>query len=129
MTHQIESISEVEVELKVSKREFWQAHIEEWSQSRLKQAEYCRLHQLSYRKFSYWKSKLFNHEADQVEFAQLPVSTSFGENEFSGQDQIFIGHETSEPLKLSLNSKYAIEIPEGFSEIALKKVLMTLGVL
>jgi hypothetical protein len=40
--------------------DYWEAHLETWSQSGLTQAEYCRRHNLNYNKFCRWKER-FNH--------------------------------------------------------------------
>ena len=40
--------------------DYWESHLESWSQSGLTQADYCRRHNLNYNKFCRWKER-FNH--------------------------------------------------------------------
>ncbi len=40
------------------KKEHWQQHIHEWSQSKLPQKVYCQQQHLSYASFGYWRTRL-----------------------------------------------------------------------
>ncbi len=41
----------------MARRRFWAGHLQEWKQSGLSQAEYCRRHQLSATTFAWWKTR------------------------------------------------------------------------
>ena len=44
----------------------WRGHIDTWQASNLSQSEFCRLHELSYHRFHYWRQKFRDQErADQ----------------------------------------------------------------
>lgn len=42
------------------RRTFWRAHLEAWSDSGLRQSDYCRIHGLAPQQFSHWKHKLLS---------------------------------------------------------------------
>lgn len=92
---------------------YWKSHIDQWSNSGLSQTEYCRQNELSRHKFTYWKIK-FKEKHLPVEFVQVPSVS-----------QVMSG----EGLKLNIGAGLQIEIPDGFSQATLEKVLKTLKVL
>ncbi len=91
------------------KQRYWQRHVEQWSQSRLSQAEYCRERSLKIKSFTYFKSRLKKNlpvQFVQVSVEPVPVP-SF--------------------LKLNIGSGFQVEIPDGFSQVTLTQVLQVLG--
>ena len=92
---------------------FWKKHLEQWSKSDLTQREYCRQNNLIAHRFTYWKTK-FKSKNLPVKFVQvLPDPVRF---------------EPSD-LKLNIGAGLQIEIPDGFSQVTLERVLATLRVL
>ncbi|WP_035240539.1 IS66 family insertion sequence element accessory protein TnpA, partial [Desulfobacter vibrioformis] len=55
--------------------EFYQEHLNNWKNSGLSQAEYCRQNDLTRHRFGYWKRKLFKKE-EKMNFALLPINIS-----------------------------------------------------
>lgn len=102
-------------------RQFYQKHLANWKDTGLSQAEYCRRNGLIRHRFGYWKKKLFKEEG-QVEFAVLPVN-------LSEQSAPFIRDNISSPLRLMVDSRLILEIPDQFSQNTLTKVLQILQVL
>jgi hypothetical protein len=102
-------------------RQFYQKHLNNWKGTGLSQAEYCRRNDLNRHRFGYWKRKLLK-EGCQVEFAVLPVS-------LSKQSAPFIRDDVSSPLRLMVDSRFSLEIPDRFSQDTLTKVLQVLQVL
>jgi len=98
------------------RRQFWQVHIEAWSITGLSQAGYCRQNNLSINRFTYWKRK-FQRENLPVEFVRIPV-------EPVKSAHLFPNNGVS--LRLSVDSRFTIEIPNGFTPITLEQVLLTL---
>ncbi len=96
--------------------QFWQVHIKQWSESGLTQNAYCRKHGLRPNRFTYWKIK-FNQDATPTEFVQVPTA------------QIREVLHFSEPkgLKLNIDTGFQIEIPDGFTQSTLARVLEVLG--
>ena len=93
--------------------ELWKHHLESWAVTGLSQTEYCRQNELSYDRFNYWKRK-FNHKNLPVKFVQ-----------FKPDPDIFnLGC-----LKMNIGPGLQIEIPDGFCQATLEKVLTTLKVL
>ena len=104
-----------------SPRQFYQRHLANWKNTGLSQAEYCRRNGLIRHRFGYWKKKLFT-EKGQVEFAVLPVNL-LEHNIPCIQDNV------SSPLRLMVDSRFSLEIPDQFSQATLTKVLQVLQVL
>ena len=69
----------MEIESKQEKsqkiRRFWKVHLEKWAESGLSQSEYCRRHNLSRHRFSYWKARIKPKNLP-IELAQVPVQPS-----------------------------------------------------
>ena len=97
------------------KARIWTGHIEAWKNSGLSQVEYCREKNLSRHRFTYWNSKL--RKKDAVTF--LPILGSALCTQGLGRDQALI--------KLIIDSRYQIEIGEGFSPATLSTLIRTLG--
>lgn len=52
-SHSIHSIKTKPIE----NQEFWLHHLNQWQESNLSRAAYCRQHQLNYERFQYWFKK------------------------------------------------------------------------
>ena len=102
-------------------RQFYQKHLTNWKGTALSQAEYCRRNSLVRHRFAYWKRKLFKEEG-QIKFAELPVS-------LSEQSVPFIRDNVFSTLRLMVDSRFSLEIPDQFSQDTLTKVLQVLQVL
>jgi hypothetical protein len=76
------------------KRDFWQQRVIDWQKSKLSLKEYCRRHNLSKTRFSYWRRR-FNPGPVTVVLIQLPIQDS--------------------GLRLAVNNRYQVEINERFS--------------
>lgn len=51
----------------LSRKSFWQGHVDQWKTSDLSKKEYCRQHALVYQQMVYWSSKEKKLVADQPE--------------------------------------------------------------
>ncbi len=92
------------------RQRYWQRHIEQWSQSGLSQAAYCRERNLKIKSFTYFKSRLKKKNLP-VQFVQVPV------------EPVRVPYF----LKLNIGSSFQIDIPDGFSQNTLTQVLQVLG--
>ena len=92
------------------KQRYWQRYIEQWSQSELSQAAYCREHKLKIKSFTYFKSRLKKKNLP-VQFVQVPIEHV----------------RVPSCLKLNIGSSFQIDIPDGFSQNTLTQVLQVLG--
>ena len=97
------------------KQRIWTAHIEAWKNSDLTQVEYCREKDLSRHQFTYWNSKL--RKKDPVTFVPILGTT------YRSQ----VPSHNPAPIKLIIDSRYQIEIGEGFSAGTLLILIHTLG--
>ena len=95
---------------RTKKQKYWQRHIEQWSQSGLSQATYCRERNLKIKSFTYFKSRLKKKNLP-VQFVQVPVEPV----------------QLPSFLKLKIGSSFQIDIPDGFSQNTLTQVLQVLG--
>lgn len=95
------------------RRQYWQSHIDQWSETSGSQLEYCRQNNLIPHRFTYWKTK-FAKQNLPVEFVQITPRQ--------------LGIDLPN-LKLNIGQGVQIEIPDGFSQSTLEKVLTTLKVL
>lgn len=103
-----------------SKLDFWQSHIDAWLLTGLSQAEYCRQNHLKSGRFTYWKRKL-NHENLSLELVQVPTDS----------ESLKVPHfcqGNAQPIRLRIDSRITIEIPDGFLPATLKAILSTLEV-
>lgn len=97
------------------KQAFWEKHIKLWRSSSLTQVEYCRQNNLKIKSFGYWKRRL-KDLSEEIRFVPVafnpPVATNPGV-----------------PLKVAVNGRYCIEVPDGFSPDTLKTVLRVMEAL
>ena len=96
--------------------QFWKRHLKTWSKSGLTQNAYCRNNNLKPNRFTYWKNK-FKRKNLPVQFVQITP------------DQVTeaISYPVQNCLRLNIESRFQIEIPDGFSQTTLTKVLLVLG--
>jgi len=99
------------------RRQFWRNHLNSWGSSGLSQAEYCRRNDLKIARFTYWKCKL-NRENLPMEFVQIPAEPV--------EPTLFFQDKAAPSLRLTMGSRFAIEIPDGFSPTTLEQVLLIL---
>ena len=106
---------ETRAEKNRKKQETWSYHVEAWKSSGLSQIDYCRQHNLSKHRFTYWKCKL--HRKDlAVKFIAVSEAPVMSESGYNNQSRI----------KLHIGC-YQIEIGDGFSPNILSSLIYTLG--
>ena len=101
--------------------EYWRKHIERWEESGQRQIDYCREHNLSRHRFTYWKCKKDknNHNnKDESRVRFIPVVTK--------PATIRAIQINTEPLKVQIGDRYRIEVGEGFSPETLTQLIKTL---
>jgi len=82
----------------------------------MSQNAYCRQNNLRPNQFTYWKSK-FKNQTLFPEFVQLP----------STQSTQVLNLSEQKGLRLNIDNRFQIEIPDGFSQTTLAQVLQVLG--
>ena len=102
-----------------AKRKFWRNHLNNWRESGLSLKEYCRRHDLSYRRSLYWKKKyptrlpsVANVVEIKVDHPPAPVRDTFRSS-----------------LSLVFRAGYRLEIEPGFDRGTLKEIIKTLEVM
>ena len=106
----MEQVSRIEENKR--KRHIWKKRIEQWRQSGLSQAEYCRRHHLKDHQLTYWKRR-FEKTETAVSFVSLPVGTSS------------LAVNTA-PLTLSIDNHFKVEIRPGFDGHLLRQLIVAL---
>lgn len=102
------------------RKRFWKAHIQTWKKSGLLQVEYCRQHNISVHRFSYWKKK-FSQEvsgASGPKFVQLPA--------VAAARPPSIDNETGTGLEIKLGN-ITIKLAHNFDSESLAKAVYSLG--
>ena len=87
------------------KQQYWQGHMQTWKESGESQAGYCRDNKLNIKTFTYWRRKL-SRKASTVTLVQMPSLSN-----------------TSAPIKLIVNDRFAIEVGDGFRPDTLKQLV------
>jgi len=97
------------------KRSFWKQHIDNWQETGLTQAEYCRRNNLKHHQLVYWKKRFLKTETD-VSFVPLKL-----------EDLLDIpARPDAASLSLVLNNHFKIEISAGFDAQLLRQVIIAL---
>jgi hypothetical protein len=97
------------------KRSYWKQQIEQWQQTGLSQAEYCRRNNLKHHQLVYWKKRFLKTETD-VSFVPLKL-----------EDLLDIPAQTDHAsLCLVINNYFKIEIRAGFDALLLRQVIIAL---
>ena len=91
---------------------YWQAHVDACQKSGLTRASYCEQNGINLKTFAYWKHRLKRRNSP-VKFIQ--VGPTHG---LSMQSQ-----SRATALKLIIDSRFAVEIAEGFNPATLVKLV------
>jgi hypothetical protein len=97
------------------KRSYWKQHIENWQETGLTQAEYCRRHNLKHHQLVYWKKRFLKTETS-ASFVPLKL-----------EDLLDLPAQFDHaPLTLVINDQFKIEIRVGFDALVLRQVIVAL---
>jgi len=99
-----------------ARRRFWLKHIRNWRESGLKQAEYCRHHNLVAYQLSYWFNRL-KKEPQSLSFVQVSLPSTPPPAEVQ---------TNFSPLKLFIEERYHLEVERGFDPVTLGQLLTIL---
>ncbi len=97
-----------------AKRQFWQVRLEEWKDSGITQAEYCRRHNLDTRNFQYWKKRLLP-KADIATLVELPAKLLLSPG------------LADSPISLLIDTRFRVEVPRGFDAETLGRLIDVLS--
>lgn len=90
------------------KHEFWGAHIKDWQQSGLSQADYCRRNNLRDHQLTYWKKRILKRE-QKVSFIPLVISGQQSSNQRG--------------IRVTTPNGFTIEIDGGIDALMLEKLI------
>ena len=97
------------------KRIYWKQQIEQWQQTGLTQAEYCRRNNLKHHQLVYWKKRYLKTETN-VSF--VPVKL---------EDLLDIPTQTDHAsLSLVIDNHFKVEIRDGFDPNLLRQLVFAL---
>ena len=103
--------------LNISKKKYWQNHLECWKDSGLSQKQYCAQQLLAVSSFSLWKKKIADQQSEKTHFYPLAVSSVVTPAE----------PVSSSGLRLIVGkNRYQVELEKDFSTDSLKKLISAL---
>jgi hypothetical protein len=97
------------------KRSYWKQQIEQWQQSGLSQAEYCRRNNLKHHQLVYWKRRCLKTE---TEVSFVPVRLEALLDIPAPADQA--------SLTVIIDNQFKVEIVAGFDPQLLRQVVAAL---
>lgn len=100
----------------IARREYWRGQVEQWRGSGLTQKEYCGKEGISLERFGSWKRRL-DREGQKQTGALVAVPSRI----------VSSALHTAGALKLVVNERYRVEIPDAFSPATLETVLHVLN--
>ena len=97
------------------KRIYWKQQIEQWQQSGLTQAEYCRRNNLKHHQLVYWKKRYLKTETD-VSFAAVKL-----------EDLLDTPAPTAPAsLTVVIDNQLKVEVTDGFNPQLLRQLIAAL---
>jgi len=97
------------------KRSYWKQQIEQWQQTGLTQAEYCRRNNLKHHQLVYWKKRYLNTQSD-VSFAAVQL-----------EDLLDIPAPADQSsLTVVIDNQFKVEVTEGFDPQLLRQLIVAL---
>ena len=97
------------------KRSYWEQQIEQWQQSGLSQAEYCRRNNLKHHQLVYWKRRYLKTQTD-VSFAAVQL-----------EDLLDIPASPDQAsLAVVIDNQFKVEVTEGFDPQLLRQLIAVL---
>ena len=97
------------------KRSYWKQQIEQWQQTGLSQAEYCRRNNLKHHQLVYWKKRYLKAE---TEVSFVPVQLEALLDIPAPADQA--------SLTVIIDNPFKVEIAAGFDPQLLRQVVTAL---
>ena len=97
------------------KRSYWKQQIEQWQQTGLSQAEYCRRNNLKHHQLAYWRKRCLKTES-AVSFAAVHL-----------EDLLDIPAPPNQAsLAVVIDNQFKVEVTEGFDPQLLRQVIAAL---
>jgi len=97
------------------KRSYWKQQIEQWQQTGLTQAEYCRRNNLKHHQLVYWKKRYLKTQTE-VSFAAVQL-----------EDFLDIPATTDQgSLTVVIDTQLKVEVTAGFDLQLLRQVIAAL---
>jgi hypothetical protein len=97
------------------KRSYWKQQIEQWQQTGLSQAEYCRRNNLKHHQLVYWKKRYLKAETE-VSFVPVQLETLLDIPAPADQAS----------LTVIIDNQFKVEIAAGFDPQLLRQVVTAL---
>ena len=97
------------------KRSYWKQQIEQWQQTGLSQAEYCRRNNLKHHQLVYWKRRCLKTETE-VSFAAVQLEALLDIPAPADQAS----------LTVIIDNQFKVEIVAGFDPQLLRQVVTAL---
>ena len=102
-----------------NKRQFWRQHFEQWEQSGISQAAYCRQHELKLHCFIYWRKKFRRRTQSPIPLVQVQMPPNLTQT--TGPVGAF------SKIRLRVAANHCIEVERDFDPVALRQLLHVLA--
>jgi hypothetical protein len=112
----VEQRKSVVPQTRTGRWEYWNGHVQQWRNSGLTQKEYCNKEGISLERLGTWKRRL-DREGQKQSGALVAVPSRIVASAL---------HAASPTLRLVVDERYRVEIPDAFSPVTLEKVLQVL---
>ena len=100
----------------IARRQYWTDQVKQWRSSSLTQKQYCSKEGISLERFGAWKRRL-DREGQKQTGALIAVPSRI----------VSSALHNAGTLKLVVNERYRVEIPDAFSPVTLETVLHILN--
>jgi hypothetical protein len=106
---------------RIDKKTYWLNHINQWRESGLTQAEYCRKENINYQSFSWWKIKGHKGKSKKEVMSFVPAvikTTDIKNHQLQNEIHLFLPNQTKLVLPDTLplnNLVYLIKSLGGLS--------------
>jgi hypothetical protein len=97
------------------KRSYWKQQIEQWQQTGLTQAEYCRRNNLKHHQLVYWKKRYLKTETD-ISFVPVPLEGLLDMR----------GPTDHASLTVVIDNHFKVEVRDGFDPTLLRQLIFAL---
>jgi Transposase len=108
----------------VESRNRWRQHINQWAETGLSQAEYCREHGLRQTQFCYWKKQFLKTKKFPLQIVQIPTPIKIDERpEYLNENSTCYRQD----MKIILKNGIQVVLSDDFSAKGFKKLIIVIN--
>jgi transposase len=111
-----------------AKAKYWSDHVAAWTDSHLRQAEYCRRHGLKAHNLCYWVKKLGAARTAEFESVEAASTVELVEVDFRGPGEAAPAPFPL-PLQVVIGERFKIELRGDFDAAVFEKLALSLALI